>query len=499
MFAPTSKFSRLSLEAMTPTTRSQALTDHDSSPSSSSQEDNGSSSCSNSDAESDDRPNTTVTSPSKLTYQIGHLPETKQAQIRDVFTDPPQLALQRCRLVNSTYAFQMTELVTRSVRVRDPGVSAGGSPLLSCSCGGNSDGETCGHLLWLLDRVTEQTLYELGRSQPLKMTEAGYPEELDDPFRTIADHDIDVLGPGLHCSVVGGSGSHHAEIDVHRIGEARELLAAVHLQDPDLFRPDLFDDVAGIAGSKVLKRGDIDLTILRMLIDNHHFFQYFFSAASRSDTPLKDPFRKISQRIDRILCAHDDASARILTTSSLPLSPRLATERLPARDVAWASKHLLGCTTLVRSLIFTRSRPLTSPEAISAARVLTRLLALVVARNTDIAHLATRASSSVVTPLPSPHSGRNLYLNLIGDHDRDFVIGILGLLPPAATSHFLDKLEACLDDIGTHGAPSGYVQRFKKLLDRLRASTAGESTAGVKRAGTGEGQDAGNRGKKRMK
>ncbi|KAK0386820.1 hypothetical protein NLU13_2341 [Sarocladium strictum] len=484
MSAPASKFSRLSLEAMTPTTRSRALASRASSPSTSSstsEDPSSDSSGSDSDTESD-----TIRSPSKLTYQISHLPATSRRLIRDSFSDPPQLALQRCRLVNSTYAFQMTELVTRSVRIRKE--AGDGGELLSCSCGGGADGQPCGHLLWLLDRVAEQTLYDRGRRAPLMMTGKGFPEEMGDPFGTIADHTLDVLGPSLHCPVVGGPSPQDGP-DVHRVREARELLASVHDEPVDTFRPDIFDAGHFHTGSKILKRGDVDITLLRMLLDNHHFFQYFVSAASRSSTPARDPFRKISQRVDRILLAFDTAHAADKLPVTTPTSPRHAEEQ-PQRDVPWAAKHILGCTALVRSLIFTRSRPLSPPESLSAARCLTHILTLVTSRNSTLPPTPSSSDSS--------RTARNLYLYLIGDHDGDFIIGTLGLVPPAAASHFLDTLEGCLDDIGRHGAPGGYVERFRKLLDRLRTSGGG-ATQGTKRAGTATIQDTGLRESKRMK
>lgn len=481
MSAPTSKFSRLSLEAMTPTTRSKALASRASSSSPSSQHD--SSDDSNSDSE--DAPSSAVRSPSKLTYRIDHLPAESQAHIRDVFSDPPQLALQRCRFVNSTYAFQMTELVTRSVRVRAESEDDG--PPLSCSCGENSDDRPCAHLLWLLDKIAEQTLYGPGRGSPLKMTAAGYAEEMDDPFRTIADHNLDVLGPGLHCSVVRGPNSQDTP-DPHRILEARELLASARDEDVDSFRPDIFDNGDLQLGTRVLKRGDLDMTMTRMLLDNHHFFQYFLSAVSRSDLALRDPFRRLSQRADRILAALDQATE---PAKEAPLSPTshglTAQQQQPQRDVPWAAKHIIGCTTLIRSLIYTRARPLSPSESLSAARSLVRILTLVTSHNTTL-------------PSPSPTTSptsRNLYLYLIGDQDRDFVIGILGLVPPAAASQFLSSLESALDDIGRHGAPAAYVERFRKLLERLRTSSVGMSV-GTKRSGVATGQET-SRGSKRMK
>jgi hypothetical protein len=319
------------------------------------------------------------------------------------------------------------------------------------------------------------------------MTEKGFAEEMEDPFRTIADHHLDVLGPSLHCPVVGGA--HNQGPDVHRVLEARELLASAHDQPVDSFRHDIFDAEHIHLGSKVLKRGDIDATILRMLLDNHHFFQYFLSAASRSDTPVRDPFRKLSKRVDRILLTLDNATSLDKQSVTSPTSPRHM-EVQPQRDVPWAAKHIVGCTTLIRSLIFTRSRPLSPSESLSAARSLVHILTLVTSRNTTLPPTPSSPSSS--------RTSRNLYLYLIGDQDRDFIIGILGLVPPAAASQFLDSLEGCLEDIGRHGAPTAYVERFRKMLERLRTSSVGMTT-GMKRAGVTSGQEAAARGSKRMK
>jgi hypothetical protein len=73
-------------------------------------------------------------------------------------------------------------------------------------------------------------------------------------------------------------------------------------------------------------------------------------------------------------------------------------------------------------------------------------------------------------------------LRLIGDRDQDFVLNVLNLIPEAA-SQFLHNLEALLDRIETYGAPAGYVQRFRAMLRRLRASSTG---SGLKRSVTAQ-------------
>jgi hypothetical protein len=321
------------------------------------------------------------------------------------------------------------------------------------------------------------------------MTAAGYAEEMDDPFRTIADHDLDILGPGLHCPVVRGPNSQDTP-DPHRIRLARELLASARDEDVDSFRPDIFDGGDLDVGSKVLERGDLDMTMTRMLLDNHHFFQYFLSAVTRSGAALRDPFRRLSQRADRIIAALDQVTKPAKEALLSPTSPGLtAQQQQPHRDVPWAAKHIIGCTTLIRSLIYTRARPLSPSESLSAARSLVHILTLITSHNTTL-------PSPTPTTTTSPTS-RNLYLYLVGDQDRDFVIGILGLVPPAAASQFLSSLESALDDIGRHGAPAAYVERFRKLLERLRTSNVGMSV-GTKRSGVATGQET-SRGSKRMK
>ncbi|KAL6809395.1 hypothetical protein GGI42DRAFT_340521 [Trichoderma sp. SZMC 28013] len=425
-------------------------------------------SCSDSEDDEDDELSMVVQSPTKLAYNINRLPEKAQSAVREVFGEPPAIALQQCRLIDDTYAFQMTELVTQSIRIRANG---DGSSQLTCSCGRGDEAEPCSHLLWLLDQLTKQMLYDYDPKTPLTMTQDGFAEELGDPFTAISEHHLDVLSDSLHCQVIDPEALSEDDLASYRVQESRELLSAVYGKTPEDFRPDIFARPA--LGKKVLKRNDLDCTVFRMLLDNHHFFNYFQSV-SRPRDPINDPFRKLAQRVDRVLRRFDAYASDLAPARS-------SVETLP--DVAWAAKHLLGCIKLIKSIIYTRDRPLQPSEAASAARTLVRILSAVVSRNHDVAG----------SPAEAPRTERNLYLRLIGDKDRDFVLTELNLLPEAASQH-LHTLEGILEDIGIHGAPVTFADKLKALLVRLRTPKRSSS---LKRQGDDEGDSS--RGFKRMK
>lgn len=469
MPVPVAPFSRLTLEDMSPTSRTglsatseagyhQGLLVEDSSSDYESysdvSDDDGD------DDDDDDELPAIVQSPSELCYAIDHLPEEAQHAVRRVFSEPPAIALQQCRLIDDTYAFQMTELVTQSVRIRASG--DGSASQLTCSCGHGGELEPCSHLIWLLDRLAKQTLYDYDAKTPLTMTEGGFAQELGDPFTAIAEHGLDVLSDGLHCPVVDPTAVSGDDAASCRVQESRELLSAVYGMSPDEFRPDIFDSSSGggsggspLRGKKVLKRNDLEYTILRMLLDNHHFFNYF-QAVSRPRDPINDLFRKLSQRVDRVLRIFDEYASDPVSAATSSST----TETPP--DVSWAAKHILGCTKLIKSCIYTRDRPLQPSEATSAARTLVHILSAVVSHNQDVdAGGATRIE-------------HDLYLHLIGDRDADFAIAELNLLPEAASQH-LHSLEAIFDDIRRLGAPESYFKKFKSLLSRLRTPMMGSS------------------------
>lgn len=438
MSTPASRLSRLSLQDMPPDTRSTTRDTSHMERRYPPEDDSSSESGTVSDeSDTDSEASSLVESPSRLVYRIDHLPETMRSSVRDSFEEPPEIALQKCRLINNTYAFQMTETVTRSVRIHAEG---DGSSRLSCTC---QQDAPCNHLLWLLDQILQQTLYDHNPNQPLKMTPQGYAEEMGSPFENIAKYHLGILADGLHCQLVTPDLEYDDEVDDYRVQESRELLSSLYEKSPEDYRPDISTEFPN--ERNILKPNDLEQSMFRMLLDNNHFFHYFRSL-SRPTDPINDIFRKLSQRVDHVLRDLDEHSSSNSETSA----------ETP-RDVSWAAMHILGTVGLIKSAIYTRESPLEALEAISAARTLVHILDAVVSRNHD-AH-------------PGPNRiERNLYLRLIGDRDQEFVIGVLTLIPEAA-SQFLNTLEVISDKLGIHGAPASYVEKFRSLLGRLRTSS----------------------------
>ncbi|WQF78296.1 Putative Zinc finger, SWIM-type [Colletotrichum destructivum] len=496
--APVSKFRGLSLgKRMPPTTRSQTHQQSLSDVASDYDDIDNSSSEPESDSDSsliDDEDPSIIRSPSKLIYCVDKLSSDARMRVREAFRDPPRLSLQYCRLRDDVYAFQMTELVPRSIRIGSPD-SPFATPRCSCREQQQKNGPPCKHLLWLLDQLVKQTLYDHDPTSPLTMTSDGYPEEIGDPFTDISAFHLGILGDGLRCDVVAPDseeGSEDSDVDEEnssinpqRVLEAREMLAAVAASPPEDHRPDLFCDPPN-RGKKLVKRRDIEGTVFRMLLDNNDFFHYFL-AQMRSTDPVNDPFRKLSQRVDRVLQELDACSLSQTTPTSGD-----SAEGPP--DVAWAARHITGVVGLIRTAIFERDRPLEPRERTSAARALVHILAVVVERNHDLGPPWT-----TTTTTPTSRRERNLYLRLVGDRDEDFVLGVLNLLPPDAAAQFLHSLEDILDRLGVHGAPASYVEKFRSLISRLRRAGGGASPsagAGSKRQSQSQGHD---RGSKRMK
>ncbi|KAL0939313.1 SWIM zinc finger protein [Colletotrichum truncatum] len=505
------KFEELSLSKMAPTTRSQAhqqatrtsseYNDTDS------ESESGSGSSSMSDDDDDDRREEdepiVVTSPSKLCYNLDRLSPEARERVRDTFDHPPQLSLKKCLLRDNYYAFHMTELVDRSIRIGSPD-SRWPKPYCSCM---EENAPPCEHLLWFLDQLSKQTLYDHDLTLPLNMASGGYPEEIGDPYKDISTFHLDVLADGLHCNIfdpttVAGDESEHVngssdsedsgESDSEdyldrpiprRIQEIREMLAVVtSASAPEDFRPDLVSSsikkAAVIINKNPIKRHDLEGTIFRMLLTNDEFFHYFLSKMRPTD-PVSDPFRKLSQRVDRVL--HElDAFAAGTTSTTLTEGPR---------DVAWAARHITGVVGLIRAAIFKRQRPLEGWERSSAARALIHILSGVVERNRDFIPPSTgRATAASLS-----RQDRNIYLRLVGDRDEGFVVSILNLLPPDAAAPFLHSLDVIQDRLGVNGAPTSYVEKLRSLMARLkrRASVASQSSAaGSKRQSQGPDRDS---------
>lgn len=521
--APVSKFSRLSLESMPPTTRSQSQRESNSGQESDQESDGSEASV---DDDNEQEAPVIVRSPTTdINYDISGLDRETQKEVRQLFRaklgqQPPQLVLQGCRSHveddNHHYAFHMLETVRvhRSIRVGSPR-SQYRKP--KCVCMGDSE-RPCKHLIYLLDQVNYHTAgHDSGSTEHLGPD--GYPTEMGHPFEKISDFHLDQLATSLHCNIISPDST--SEMNPAHLQEVREILASV--EEPDLddyacdrFRPDIFDNPQAISEKGALiSYEDLTHTVANMLIKNKEFFAYFLRLLEPS-SKARDPFRKIQQRVDRVL-GDLDAFSRDPSGASIRKS---ATEGNP--DVPWAATHIERAVSTIQAILQNRSDAPSSPiERASAARTLVRILHVVVlywnrdvnyspATITSTSSGATAPSSPTQTAAAPALHERNLYHRLIGGQTHGssaFVIDVLAQLPEQ--NQWIETLEEIEDRLGAYAPPAWYMGRLRDLILRMRSirpaptpeayssgprSRGGGSTAGNKRSrGGGNGREGGSK------
>lgn len=523
--APVSKFSRLSLESMPPTTRSQSQ--RESSPGrESDQESDPDSDGSDESADDDGGPEAPVVvrSPNTdISYDISNLDRQTQKGVRQLFRAKPsqqesQFVLQGCRSHveddSYFYAFEMLETVRvrRSIRVGSPR-SQYRKP--KCFCMGDSE-RPCKHLIYLLDQVNYHTAGHHSGS-PEHLGSDGYPTEMGHPFERISDFHLDHLAASLHCDIISPDCS--SEVNPAHLQKVREILASV--EEPDLddhacdrFRPDIFDDPQEMPEEDaIVSYGDLTHTVANMLMKNEEFFAYFMRHLDPS-SKARDPFRKIQQRIDRVLGSLDAFSR----DPSGAATSKSATDGNP--DVPWAAAHIERAVSTIQALLQNRSDAPSSPtERASAARTLVRILHVIVLywnRNVTYSPAAITSTSSSAGASLSPTQAAttptlnesNLYHRLIGGQTHGssaFVIDVLAQLPEQ--NQWIETLEEIEDHLGAYAPPAGYLERLRELILRMRSvrpapasevhtsgpsRRPGGSAAGNKRSrGGGNGRDGG--------
>ncbi|KAI1213888.1 uncharacterized protein F4807DRAFT_456432 [Annulohypoxylon truncatum] len=453
MSPPTERFKKLSLEGMPPITRlqSQRLPVEDSSSESETEPDF--------DFDEDGY----MTSPSNLRYSLDLLDEETRDNVTRAVEVPPQFVLRGCQAGDQRCLFLITEPVEYTIRT---GMEESGYGIPSCTCESGEHGESpCRHILWLFDQITSQILGV--QRDPFTLSQHGSPTELGNPYDAISDFHLDMLADSLHCDVVGQS----PDPNPRRVQETREILASLNEVPIDEYRPDLFDNPR--KGKKVIKRGDLEQTIFRMLLRNDDFFQYFLSSMRADESPHKNRFRSLRHRTDAAL-----AGLRAYAED-----PSLQNVARP-KDVEWCATHLASVTRQIHAVIHTTDRPLEARELRAAARAAVHALARVVDSDEDVG------------PSHLPKEKRNLFFRLVGSGDRNFALDVLASIPPQVLGPWIDELADIRDKVAERGAPESYTARLGSLVAHLRSRWAGPAApaAGSKR--TGQGQD---RGAKRVK
>lgn len=449
MNPPVAPLKRLTLDTMPPTLRISLPVEENQNIVEAVRDEYDSSSCDDSDDNSsvneEDEDSDQVRSPTRLVYNLEALPEKTKSTVREAFNEPPKMVVKHCRQVGDTFAFEMSEVVTRSVRIRAP---SSGDARMSCSCPKGSrqdDKEPCSHILWLLDQLVKQTLYDTNHEQPLTMTSAGFPAEMGDPFSAISDHHLNIVADGLHCRYVDSEGYNTINAYKHRIEESRELLSSVYQESPYDYRPDIFDEP--LLGPPTVKHKDLDYTVFRMLVDDDMFFRYFLSETSRG-SDLVQQFRLLSHRINAVLQDFD------LHNPNSANANGDAKHTQGRHTITWAARHIKGVITLIRYALQSGERPLKTAEKDAAARTLIHIL------------------DTIVKRYGRPFTGhnakeQNLYQRFIGSEDCDFILNELEMIPQSAQL-YLANLESIVDRMASSGVMWAYVDRFRKFNKQLK-------------------------------
>lgn len=272
----------------------------------------------------------------------------------------------------------------------------------------------------------------------------------------------------------------------------------------------------------LVERGDLQRTILRLLVSNDEFFAMFLKLLAPSDK-ARDPFRKIQQRVEAVLDAllavrqsaqkqqHQSrllmpppdprtrrVAAATASSSSTPIITVTAATSAPPPPpdrgisdvtVAWAAQHVQYAVHQIHLLL---QRQLPRPQGPwarrSAGRALVWILhALVFFHNRDAHGGATQ-------------DDRNLYQRLVGNSDGSSPEkGGFFLLDVLAPLHDQTQLRSQLKRIRRRIQVNGYREPYMRKLDEILAlmNTAAEkeqseapllvlppSTAGSKRHGS---------------
>lgn len=512
---PTSRFGRLLLDSMAPTTRSQSQGDAplgDPSQGSfldldSDGEASDASADVDDDGDEDEDTRTIVCSPvTRISYDISKLDLETRSEIRQLFrdtpsSDPPQMVLQWCQLNQEqrdgqNYAFQLTETVPRSVRI---GSSNSRYAQPRCNCMGDSE-KPCRHLMYILDQLDYLTSNSLLNERVRKIGPQGYSAEMSHPFDRISKYHLDLLASNLHCDV--GSPDSKTQPNAVRLQETQEILATIAKSDGDdyavkQYRPDIFEKHDSILKEHgIISYYDLTSTVAKMLITNNDFFAYFLKLLEPNSI-ARDPFRKIQQHVDRVLGELDEYSRNPGAQASTVEGPR---------DVAWAAAHVTRAVCTIQYLLQKRADAPSPAERASAARTLVRILYVVVfewnrtlkpytarpkaassgssSSRSGVGALSQAFTASSSGGFKAMPSGQNLYQTLIGsrtDTPKAFVLDMLVQLPEQNQwIETLEEIESRLLD-GTYGPPATFMRRLRDLIALMRSSRG--STTTVDRTG----------------
>ncbi|OAA68481.1 Zinc finger, SWIM-type [Niveomyces insectorum RCEF 264] len=263
----------------------------------------------------------------------------------------------------------------------------------------------------------------------------------------------------------------------------------------------------GNGGRSLLERGDLQLTVLRLLVSNDEFFAMFLKLLAPYDK-ARDPYRKIQQRVEyvlEVLLAGQGAVRAGAVTEpgegaggeggggggEVPedtLSETTTRTSNTETVVAWTARHVENAVEQIRLLLQQQiPRPPAAWARRSAGRALVWIFhALVFQHNRDVPVHAGATQDD-----------RNLYQRLIGNNNNNnseggfFLLDALQLLVDQV--HFRTQLERIRQRIQVNGYREPYMRKLDEILAQMREAAArprgGGSDSGNRRRRHGDDDD----------
>ncbi|KAI0460197.1 hypothetical protein F5B21DRAFT_510958 [Xylaria acuta] len=409
---------------------------------------------------------------SGMRYSVHNLdPGTRDAVVKALNTSS-KLALRGCSPRERGYVFLISETIEYHVRAPYGGSGPYDSP--SCSC--RQDGMTvglqhpCRHTLWLCDQILSQ-LVPLP-SDPYTWRLDGYTTKHGNVCDFIPDFQFDVLADSLRCEIMAGEPSKPRP---HRVRTAREILATLSGNSIEKHRPDLTGE---IVGKRVVKEGDLEETIFRMLLANDSFLEYFLDSM-RNHESLNPRFRRFRDRADAALKAFDD-----YTKASDPERAELS------KNPQWCCKTFKDISEQIKSIIIHSERELDGFDRRAAASTLVYILDQVISRNENDDAIRNRDDSGSHSRGQIDDARRiNLFNELIVESSHNFILDILDELQPEYVNHLLPDLNRIEQAITHTNVPGSYLGKIGGIISRLRDTGSGSEPADNSRKRTSQDND----------
>ncbi|KAI0540776.1 hypothetical protein GGR58DRAFT_498900 [Xylaria digitata] len=391
-----------------------------------------------------------ATFPSGMKYTVHDLdPGTKDAVTRALAT-PSKLALRGCSPRGQGYVFLISETIEYHVRA-----SYGSGPYDGPSCSCRQDERSvglqqhpCRHTLWLCDQILSQ-LVPLPRD-PHTWRMDGYTTKHGNVCDFISDYHFDVLADSLRCDIMAGE---LVKPRPHRIQTAREILATLSGSSVENYRPDLTGENIW---KRVVKEGDLEETIFRMLLQNDSLLSYFL-ASMRDHESLNPRFRRFRDRADTALDAFDNyIKASDLERVKLSKNPQ------------WCYKTFKDISEQIKSIILHSEKEIDDFDRRAAASTLVYILGQIVSRNED--HNVTRNGDGGSHSEGQHMDTRkiNLCNELVVEPSHNFILDILDELPLEVVEHLLPDLRQIGRTIAHTNVPLSYCNKLEDIIARLR-------------------------------